>query len=75
METRERIDQVVESLRGEALTLLQELVRIPTLPGKEKGVQDVIAAKMKSMGLELDIWDPEVPSLQSHPAYVPSDIP
>jgi acetylornithine deacetylase len=75
METRERINQAVESLRAEALALLQSLVRIPSLPGHEKDVQDVIAAEMNGMGLELDIWDPVDPELQAHPAYVPSAIP
>lgn len=75
MATRERIDQAVEGLRAEALALLQTLVRIPTLPGREKGVQDIIASEMKKMTLELDIWDPVDPELQSHPAYVPSEIP
>ena len=75
MEINERIDQTVESLRTEALELLQTLIRIPTLPGMEKAAQDVIADYMKTMGLTLDIWDPVDPELQSHQAYVPSDIP
>ena len=75
METSERIDQAVESLRTEALELIQTLVRIPTLPGFEKGAQDVVAARMEAMGLAMDIWDPVDPELQAHPAYVPSDFP
>jgi acetylornithine deacetylase len=75
MEIREKIDQTVESLRDEALELLQSIVRIPSLPGQEKPVQDVIAHKMTEMGLELDIWDPVDENLQSHPAYIPSEIP
>ncbi len=75
MDTSERIDRAVESLRAEALVLLQTLVRIPTLPGKEKAAQDVIAEVMKAMGLALDIWDPVDEKLQAHRAYVSTDIP
>lgn len=75
MEEREKIDRAVEDLREEMLGLLQTLVRVPSLPGKEKGVQDIVAREMSSMGLSLDIWDPVDPALQSHPAYVPSEIP
>lgn len=75
MDRREKIDRAVEGLREEALALLQTLVRIPTLPGQEKGVQDLIAAQMAEMELALDIWDPVDAELQAHPAYVPSDIP
>lgn len=74
MDTRQRIDQAVESLRDEALHLLQTLVRIPSLPGDEKAVQDVIANQMQAMKLKLDIWDPVDETLQAHPAYVPVDI-
>lgn len=69
-----QIEQAVESLRSEILTLLQTLIRIPTLPGSEKGAQDVIAKKMKDMGMDLDIWDPIDPGLQAHSAFVPTDI-
>jgi acetylornithine deacetylase len=75
MEMHERIDQAVEELRTEALSLLQGLVKIPSLPGKEKGVQDIIAEKMRSMGLELDVWDPVDEKLKAHRAYVPTEIP
>ena len=71
----ERIDRAVEELRPEMLSLLQTLVRIPTLPGNEKAVQDVILDQMETMGLEVDAWDPVEPELQAHPAYVPSDLP
>jgi len=75
MQTREKISQAVEGLRSEALELLQRLVRIQSLPGHEKGVQDVVAEKMQVMGLEMDIWDPLDLELQAHPAYIPSEIP
>lgn len=74
MDIHEKINEAVESLRQEALALLQTLVRIPTLPGKEKGAQDVIAGIMKEMKLDLDIWDPLDKALQAHSAYVPSEI-
>jgi len=75
METHERINRAVEELRTEALSLLQNLVRIPSLPGDEKGVQDVVAEKMRAMGLEMDIWNPVDEELKAHRAYVPTDIP
>lgn len=75
MELRERIHETIVNLRQEALTLLQTLVRLPTLPGQEKLAQDVIAAQMQKLGLALDIWDPVDAELQAHPAYVPSELP
>lgn len=71
---REHINQAVDSLRGEALQLLQSLVRLPTLPGQEILAQEVIAAKMAALGLEIDRWDPVDAALQAHPAYVPTEL-
>lgn len=74
MSIKEKINQEVENLREEILLLLQTLIRIPSLPGEEKYMQDVIASQMDNMGLTLDIWDPVDVTLQNHPAYVPVDI-
>jgi len=74
MDIKSRINLAVEDLREEALSLLQSLVRIPSLPGEEKSVQDIIAAQMEDMGLTLDIWDPVDPALKAHRAYVPTEL-
>jgi acetylornithine deacetylase len=53
------IVDAVDSLRDEAIAFLQEIVRIPSVTGHEGEVQAVIAAKMRGLGLETDLWDPD----------------
>jgi len=37
-----------------------------------QGVQAVVIEKLKSLGLEVDVWDPEYSVLATHPYFVPS---
>ena len=72
MELYDQIDRRIEHHRQEALELLQDLVRIPSLEGYEKPCQDILERKMRAMGLEVDRWIPEDEALQMHPAFVPT---
>ena len=46
-----QIDQAIENHRDQALELLQELVRIPSLEGAEKPCMDVLERQLRRMGL------------------------
>lgn len=74
MDLKSRIDQAVEMHREEALELLQALVRTPSLAGDEARCQEIIAERMRDLGLEVDIWDPPDDELAAHPAYVPVEL-
>lgn len=71
MDIKEKIYEAVESQRQEALELLQNMVRTPSLEGEEKAVQEIVARKLHDIQLEVDMWDPPDDELQAHPAYVP----
>ncbi len=68
----DQIDQAIESHRAEALALLQELVRIPSLEGAEKPCMDLLERQLKAMDLAVDRWTPDDDELAAHPAYVPT---
>src|SRR5579863_417413 len=70
------LDSVLEGLRSELLGTLQQLLRIPSenLPpaGNERLCQLYIAAYLRRLGIEPDVYDiAEVPGLSSHPDYWP----
>jgi len=71
MELQTRIFDAVESQRQEALALLQQLVRTPSLEGDEKACQEIVADVYRNLQLEVDMWDPLDEELKAHPAYVP----
>jgi acetylornithine deacetylase len=74
MKLNERINDAVEQYREEALSLLQNLVQIPSLAGNEKPCQDIIAAKMNDIGLDVDVFDPPDDVIQKHKGYVPTGM-
>ena len=57
---------VVESLEPEMVAFLQEIVRIPSLTGYEEAVQIAIAARMRVMGLTVDMWEPDPAEMAPH---------
>ena len=68
----EQIDHAVEKHRADALKLLQELVRIPSLEGAEKPCMDLLERELNALRLDVDRWIPDDAELAAHPAYVPT---
>ena len=66
----ERILENIEGSRQELIRFLQDLIRIPSPVGEEHDVQMFVADKLKAMGLELDIWEPDVEEVKQYPDLV-----
>jgi acetylornithine deacetylase len=60
-----------EARRDEAVDLLRTLVRIPSVTGDEREIQEYLAGTLRELGLELDVWESDLEQLKSHPEYVP----
>lgn len=54
------------------MALLTKMVQQASTQGNEQGVQAVVIEKLKSLGLEVDVWDPEYSVLATHPYFVAS---
>jgi acetylornithine deacetylase len=63
------IAQAVEDLRPALVAFLQELVRSPSLPNHEAPAQVIIAAKLRSLGLDVDTITTRFDDLAGHPAF------
>lgn len=62
--------QVLERLDLDGmLAFLSELVAIPSLGGAESPAQERVARWMRENGLEVDLWELDMPALRRHPAY------
>lgn len=69
------IDKVLDYIdahRHEAVDLLSKMVQQPSTQGNERGVQAIVAEKLRGLGLEVDIWDPDYAELARHQYFVPS---
>jgi acetylornithine deacetylase len=59
----------LESQTNSAISFLQDLVRIPSITGQERSVQDHLKEELINMGLEIDAWEPTREELETHPAF------
>ena len=68
-EVLERIDQK----RGSIIEFLRDLISFPSVTGEELQIQRFIAQKLATMGLQVDMWEPDQETLKKHPAYLPPE--
>jgi acetylornithine deacetylase len=60
-----------DARRDEAVELLRTLVRIPSVTGDEREIQQFLAGTLGELGLELDVWESDWEKLKRDPGYVP----
>lgn len=68
------IKDAVAGLRDEAVALLSDLVRCPSLLGDEKSAQDLVRGIFDEMGLQVDEFAIDEAKLKQHPGYSPSIV-
>jgi acetylornithine deacetylase len=71
----EALLEVVESLRKDAIGLLQDLVRIPSITGEETKAQLFFADRLRELNLNVDCWYPTRDELQTHPSFSDDGLP
>ncbi|MGE6631632.1 peptidase [Bacillus sp. NPDC077027] len=69
MEEISRIRQWIREHREDAVWLLQKLVQCDSVQGSEKKVQHIVAEKLKSIGFETEMWEPDGEELIKHPFF------
>lgn len=70
---QERIDVAVEECRESIVSLLQELVRVPSVvgSGREGEAQAIVLRELTKLGTAPDIWEPDLEEIRRHKAFVP----
>ena len=64
-----RIQSAVEAARADLIAFLQRLVQAQSLPNHEREAQNLVAQKLRSMGLEVEIVASNFDDLKDHPAF------
>jgi acetylornithine deacetylase len=62
-------DVVNQIDRDAMLADLSALIAIESLGGRETPAQDWMASRLRSLGLDVDVWDIDFSTLQQHPAF------
>lgn len=63
------ISNAVDAARDDLISFLQKMVQSASLPDHEQDVQNLIAQKLKAMGLEVEIVPSHFDDLRHHPAF------
>ncbi len=66
----QRVLKLIDERKGEIIEFLKRLISFPSVTGEELEVQKFLASKLQSMGLQVDMWEPDHEELKKHPAYV-----
>jgi acetylornithine deacetylase len=62
--------RVLDAIDVDALVgQLCEIVSIPSLGGEETPAQEWMAAQMASLGMDMDVWEIDLPELSKDPAF------
>ena len=71
----EKVVKKVDEMRSEIVTFLQDIIRIPSITGQEKELQEFIASKLKEWGIKYDMWEISEGELLKHPLAEKPKIP
>ena len=62
--------RALEALDTDAcVRLAQDLIRVPSVTGNERAVQDLVALTLEEAGLEVDRFEADVSRLKAHPRF------
>ena len=70
---KKKIINLVDYEKNSIVEFLQHLIRIPSVNGKEKDCSLFCAEKLEQMGLDVDVWEPNIDELRSHPGFSPTE--
>jgi len=70
MTDSQKVEAYIDDHQEEAFGLLANMVRQPSVQLREAGVQEVVIQKLKQLGLEVDVWDPDFDALKKSPYFV-----
>ncbi len=67
----ERVEtQALKALDTDAcIRLAQDLIRVPSVTGSERAVQDLVTLSLEEAGLEVDRFEADVSRLKAHPRF------
>lgn len=69
IDPRTEICEQIESNKDQMVEFLAELVSAQSTPGKEQPAQEIMKTKFRDLDLSLDVWEPDIEQLQSHPGF------
>ena len=67
--TLEAVDEAIEAREDEMVAFLSDLVAARSVTGDEAPAQEVVIPAFEGLGLEPDVWVPDVEALRDHESF------
>ena len=64
-----RLKKALEANREELVSTLQELIRHPSTKGNEESAQVCFAEKLRALGGDVDMWEPDIEAMRKIPHF------
>lgn len=69
---KKQINRWIKEHQNHGIEMLQELVQEASTQGNEAKAQEIVANVLKTMGLTVDVWEPDGEELTKHPYFASS---
>lgn len=66
---RDQVTAWLQERREDAIDLLRRLVQAQSTQGHERAAQQIVAEHLRMLGLEVDVWEPDGPTLSHDPYF------
>jgi acetylornithine deacetylase len=68
-DVKQRVLTKIDEEKESVIDLLKNIVKIPSVVGDEKSVQEFMAKKLGELGFTVDMWTPDYDELKTHPGF------
>src|SRR5699024_4478308 len=72
MAVKEKLKEWMKENEQKYIDLLQKMVQSDSTQGNEKAVQEIVAAHLTSLGLDVDLWNLDGERLKNHEYFYSS---
>jgi acetylornithine deacetylase len=70
---RKKVLAKIDENKDHAISLLRDMITIPSVTGDEARIQKFLSDYMTKIGLDVDMWETNWEELKKHPGYRPVD--
>lgn len=71
MSLHQRVKENIDKNKHDYIQFLQSIVRVPTTTGNEREAQMLVLERLKKIGLEVDVWEPDYENLKKSKFFNP----
>lgn len=60
---------LIDARKDELIALVSDLIKYRSVSGNETGIQGFLEMRLKNLGFETDLWEPDLAVLEGHPLF------